>query len=607
MSTLQVIFITVLNMSLTASYVAIGVILIRLLIKKAPKIFSYVLWLAVLIRLVCPFSFTSVFSFFTLMGTSTQQNSGVITNVPNNIGLMQNPSINFGINSINNVVNRSLPPAVPPASVNPLQIVMAILSVMWVIGVALLILHGIISYLKVLNMVKTATLVTDNVFETDQIATPFVCGFLQPKIYIPTGIAQNDLSYMLAHEMIHIRRRDYLIKPFSYLVLLLHWFNPLIWLSFFMMNKDMEMSCDESVLKSFGDGIKGNYSNSLLNLATDKRYLLAGGLLAFGESNAKARIKNVLSYKKPALWVIAGGLVVTAALVVVFTANPKNEEVPNLTIHSGYTTRTLLANKTPYIGDNSKVVALIDSMPLPAGIVRDKIELQTSAVPYAITINYIVSNPGQAGITSDAFYRNSVLLFSLVGNVDEINFHIFTGIRDNKASYSLTYIRAMADNSLGGDVRNYASNAESLSTLIDRLKNIAPPTDGSSQIVVSKKIEIYLATIMSSPQTSSNPQDYINAHKDEYNAILALDSQALSHLFSQFEKGGQTGLKGALMEKLCRSILGGEDIRYASKNPQDWFDTYKKYIQRIATLNSLEFVRQHNPKGSMILDLETNK
>jgi bla regulator protein blaR1 len=606
MSTLQVIFITVLNMSLTASYVAVGVILIRLLLKKAPKIFSYALWLAVLIRLVCPFSFTSAFSFFNLMETSAKQNSGVITNVPYNIGLMQNPSINLGINSINKVVNNSLPPVVPTASVNPMQIVMSILSVLWVIGFALLVLHGIISYLKVVRNVKTATLLSGKIFETDRITTPFVCGFIRPKIYIPTGIAQNDLSYILAHEMIHIRRHDYLIKPFSYLVLLLHWFNPLMWLCFFMMNKDMEMSCDESVLKSFGDEIKANYSRSLLNLATDKSYLISGGSLAFGESNAKARIKNVLGYKKPALWVIATGLVAIAALVVVFTANPKNQEVPNMTVHSGYVTRTLLANKTPYVGDNSKVVALIDAMPLPAGIVRDKIELQTSATPYAITINYIGSNAGQETRTSDVFYRNSLLLFSLIENVEVINCQIHAGSgKDNNSSYTLTYTRAMADNLLGGDVRHYASSSESLTTLIDHLNNMTLLADASSQAAINNQIETYLATIMSSPQTSSNPQEYINAHRDEYNAILGLDAQALPHLFSQFEKGGQTGLKGALMEKLCRSILGPWDITYAN-NPQDWYEHYKKYTQRLTMLNSLEFVQQQNPKGSLILSLGSN-
>lgn len=307
------------------------------------------------------------------------------------------------------------------------------------------------------------------IFETDKIVTPFICGFIKPKIYIPIGVLQNELSYILAHERVHIKRLDYLVKPFAFLMLLIHWFNPLMWLSFFLMSKDMEMSCDESVINSIGDEIKANYSHSLLALATGKHHLLSGSPLAFGESNVKARIKNVLSYKKPAFWVVAVALVATAALVVLFTANPKNEQMATTIVHSG------------------------------------------------------------------------------------------------------------------------------------RLNSMSFDINATTQAPKDNQIEKYLETIISSPQTSSNPQEYINAHENEYNAILALDAKALPYLFSEFEKGGQTGLNGQIMERLCRNILGSEDIKYANANPQDWYDTYKKHMQRIAAQNSLEWVQQNNPKGSLIL------
>ena len=606
MNTLQVIFTTVLNMSITASFVAIGVIFARLILNKVPRIFSYALWSAVLIRLVFPVSFTSTFSFLSVIKPGTQQITRALAYVPYNMSLMQTPGIDVGADNINKAANGSLPQAVQTASVNPMQIVMTILSIVWVVGVALLIVYSVVSYLKVINNVKTSTLVSDEIFETDRIVTPFVCGFIKPKIYIPTDISQSELPYILAHERVHIKRLDYLIKPFAFLVLSVHWFNPLMWLSFFLMSKDLEMSCDESVLKQFGDETRANYSQSLLALATGKRQLISGSPLAFGESNAKARIINVLSYKKPPFWVVVVALIVTFALVVLFTANPKNDLLA-AGVYSGFKAETLMANKTLYVGDNSKVVALIDAMPLPAGVVRNSVELQTSATPYSITIHYTVSE--LEGLDNTYAFRNPIMLFSLVDNVDVI----YSSILDitNKPSTSTStfpYTREYADQLMEGDVRDYASNISTLRTLIDRInsipfgkKIIAPDTNKITvQGPYKSQIEKYLATIMSTPQISSNPQDYIKAHENEYNAILAMDHKALTYLFSEFKKGGQNGLKGQIMMNLCRTILDGEDITSAATTPQDWYDTYKDHIQKMVNENGIDWVHQNAPKGSLI-------
>lgn len=318
MSPWPALFTAVLNMSITASYVAVGVMIVRLLLKKAPKIFSYVLWIAVFFRLVCPFAFTSVFSFLRLINPS-----GMPDYVPRDLGLMQEPAVNFGIDSLTGAVNASLPPATPMASVNPLQIWLAALSSIWLAGILILLIYSIISYAKIKNRLKTATLVRDNIFETDQIGTAFLCGFINPRIYIPAGVNQADLSHILLHEQTHIRRRDYLIKPLAFLALILHWFNPLMWLSFALMSRDMEMSCDESVLRQLGGGGKSGYSSSLLSLSIKKDGFLAANPLAFGESHVKARIKNVLNYKKPTFWVILICALAVTAAVIGFTANPQ--------------------------------------------------------------------------------------------------------------------------------------------------------------------------------------------------------------------------------------------------------------------------------------------
>lgn len=379
------LFIAILNMSITASYIAIAVIVTRLLLKKVPKVFSYVLWLAVLIRLVFPFSFNSAFSFLGYLNSNAQ--TGGQKYVPINIGLMKKPVVDVGINIVNSAVNSSLPSATTIASVNPMQIILEITMIIWTFGIVLLFIYSVISYLKVKSNVKTATLIKDNIFETDKIITPFLCGFINPKIFVPIGLSENELSYIIGHELAHIKRLDYIIKPFAFLVLIMHWFNPLMWVSFTLMSKDMEMSCDESVIKSMGSDVKGGYSNSLLSLSVKRSGLLFGSPLAFGESNIKSRIKNVLNYKRPSLWVVIISIISIVSLIIVFTANPKQIQT-NAGTYLRYKVKTLMDNKTPYVGDNSKVSGLIGAIPVDKGIDRNGIELQTTASPYGITIHF---------------------------------------------------------------------------------------------------------------------------------------------------------------------------------------------------------------------------
>ncbi|MBP1989361.1 M56 family metallopeptidase [Paenibacillus eucommiae] len=476
---MSMLFTTVLNMSITASYIALGVLLIRLLIRRLPKIFSYVLWSAVLIRLVCPVSFTSDISFLNFIKPKVHGDTGIIEYLPYNIGLMQIPSIETGITSINQVVNNLLPAATPTASANPMQVYMSLISSVWILGIVVLLGYSVISYLKVIRKIRTATLVRDNIFETDRIDTPFVFGLIRPKIYVPVNLSANEWPYILAHEQTHIQRWDYLVKPFSFLVLIVHWFNPIMWLSFVLMSKDMEMSCDENVIKKMGMDSKGGYSNSLLSISVKRSGLHMGSPLAFGESHIKSRITNILSYRKPAVWAAALTIVATVSLLTAFTANPKSQiDLPAKSSYSGYGIEALIDNQTPYVGNNSKVVALIDAMPLPVGIKRGTVELQTANPPFGITIQLMMSDASEltavsGAISGDAFNRNSILLFSLIDNVENISYKIIdnTGNFDG-ASYNFTFNREQADKWAGSDVRHYADNIESLKNLIDRLNGV---------------------------------------------------------------------------------------------------------------------------------------
>lgn len=467
------LFLLILNMSITASYVALAVIMARFLLRRAPKIFSYILWATVAIRLIIPVSFASSFSILGLVKFQNRTGTGFMEYVPQEIGMQKNPVMDTGIMEISHFINSSLSVATPMASASPMQIIVWIGSIIWIIGVIILLLFSILSYLKILVRVRTATLVKDNIYETDQIDTPFVCGFLNPKIYIPIGMNDHELSYILLHEKIHIMRRDYLIKPFAFILLIIHWFNPLMWLSYVLMSKDMEMSCDESVINKMGHQIKGSYSTSLLTLSVSKKTLLTGSPLAFGESNVKTRIKNILTYRQPSKRMIAAYILVIAALVVGCTANPKPLQLgPSQSLYSGYDIDRLMENKTLYVGNASKVVGLLDGMPEPTGFEWNGMALQTTDKPYGITVNYIISDSDEGEIDGEIFYRNAILLLSLIDNVDIITYLIVDSPGQNDIVNSFTFTREQAEKQFGEDVRHYATDETNLRQLIDRLDNL---------------------------------------------------------------------------------------------------------------------------------------
>jgi BlaR1 peptidase M56. len=591
MRLLQDLFITILNMSITASYVAIGVILVRQLLKKAPKIFSYILWVSVLFRLLCPFSFDSAFSFFNLINLNEKQGSGVSEFMLQNIGLLQTPAIQSGIGSIDSAVNVSLSPAVPVASVNPMEIWMTVLSLIWISGVIVLMIYGIISYVKIKGKLQTATRVEADVFETDAVGTAFVCGFIHPKIYVPANIGDANLSYILEHERTHIRRKDYLIKPLAFLALILHWFNPLMWLCFALMSRDMEMSCDESVLHRLGDSAKGGYSGSLLALSVKRKGLLAANPLAFGESHVRDRIKNVLNFKKPAFWVIGVAIAAVCAAVIAFAANPSQS--------SAYISEDYkISFKYPsYWKLNPNYIERYegkDGFFQVGAINGENMSIDEVAKNDAFhKLNPYGSDPKIINRTIDG--QEARLILPSADQPEEMK---------NQAGLIVKYPEAVK---IDGSLYHYLilwadkSHIEQIGNTLTFLKKQIGDEKSSDRI--ANLIEENLAAIMSSPKNSSNPQDYINAHQAEYNAILALETQALPYLFSEFEKGGQTGLKGHIMQNLCWDILGDDNIQYASKNPQDWYDTFKKHVQRIAASSSIDFVKANNPKYGVLLDV----
>ena len=313
---MEQLFLKILSMNIAASYVILVVIAVRLLLKKAPAVCSYILWLAVLIRLVCPFSFESIFS---LVPAGAQT-------VPHGIISSQTPGIQNGGIAVGQTVNQAMSVTPATAGTDPLHIWVSLGASVWLLGIAVLILYSFFTSIKLSRSLKPARLFSDNTYETDRIKTPFVFGLFKPRIYLPDGLGEREKEYIIKHEQTHIRRLDHLIKLIAFLVLCVHWFNPLVWVAFHLMCGDMEQSCDESVIKQMGSEIKKDYSASLLALSA-RRHRIGGCPLAFGESNTKKRIRNILNYKKPAFWVVVVGVIAAAAVIAGLVSDPKGEQL----------------------------------------------------------------------------------------------------------------------------------------------------------------------------------------------------------------------------------------------------------------------------------------
>ncbi len=322
-------FLKILNMSITGGYIILAVLLARLILRRAPKKYSYALWAVALFRLICPVSFKSVISVFALKpfdiklkDTALFSQTAEIVHIPENIGLMAQPEIQTGISAVDAAVNESLPVATPMYSANPLQIWEFFGMLLWIMGIAALLVISSIGLWRLCRRLRTATLLEGNVWQSENVQSPFIIGFFKPKIYIPYGLEGAALGYVLAHERAHIKRGDHVIRTLAYLVLCLHWFNPLVWLAFWLAGRDMELSCDEKVLGRMGG--RAEYSETLLSFASPRRFP-APTPLAFGESGVARRIKNALKWKRPRLWVSAIALVLCAVVIVACAANPKDE------------------------------------------------------------------------------------------------------------------------------------------------------------------------------------------------------------------------------------------------------------------------------------------
>ena len=314
-----------LNMSLTASLVIVFVLLLRLLLKKTPKVISYALWGIVLFRLLCPVSIESGLSLFGLLETPVAT-SGTLASrieyIPSDIVHTEYPSVVLPAPGVGEAISETLPQGEEQLVADPLEAPTAIATYTWIAGVVAMGIYAVVSYLRLRRKLITASWVRENIYLADEITSPFVMGLIHPKIYLPSSLGEREQSYVVLHEQHHIRRLDHIMKVLAFIALSIHWFNPLVWLAFMMAGRDMEMSCDEAVIRKMGDGVLADYAASLLSLATGK-YIIAGMPLAFGEGDTKGRIRNLANWKKPVFLVVLAAAIACAILAICLLTNPE--------------------------------------------------------------------------------------------------------------------------------------------------------------------------------------------------------------------------------------------------------------------------------------------
>lgn len=310
------VFLKLVNLSISASWLILAVLVLRVVLKKAPKWVMPLLWGVVALRLVCPFSIESALSLIPSAET-----------IPSEIVTETREPVLYEQATLDIVTNPTLPSAAEvPVGVSrqQAQVDFNIYSVLWLAGMAALLVHALVSAGKLKRKLATAILLRDNIYESEFVDSPFVFGVVKPNIYLPMHMDEGTAAYVIAHECAHLARRDHWWKVLGYLVLALHWFNPLVWVAYILFCRDIELACDEKVVRGLDGAARADYSQALLSCAAPKR-AVAACPLAFGEGNIKTRVKSALHYKKPAFWVAAAAVLAVVIMAVCFLTNPRSE------------------------------------------------------------------------------------------------------------------------------------------------------------------------------------------------------------------------------------------------------------------------------------------
>lgn len=463
-------------MSISAGWIVLAIMLLRLLLKKMPKQLTCMLWALVGIRLVFPFSPESIFSLIPSAET-----------IPETIYPGALPEINSGITVIDRVVNPAANLSFSVLSTGrsgseALNILFKGAVLLWLTGMCLMLGYLILSYLRLNRKMRTAVRLKDNIWQSEFVDSPFILGLIKPRIYIPFRLSDTALVHVLAHEKAHLARKDHFIKAFAFLLLSVYWFHPLIWAAYTLLCRDIELACDERVIRNYNSEEKKSYLLSLIGYdkpENRKKIPAPACPLAFGEVDLKERIIRAKTWKKPALIFVIPALILCGIAAFCLLTNPKSEPEPESLPHE-----SLYSWRTKYIGDNSAVGNIIYNLTFPEDMAYQQFALQTSAEPYEVTVTFALSEENKEQYAHDAPNRkketalleeNACVMFSLIENAGIVNFKLVDETDEEKRPLTLVYTRQWAEYETDCDLWAETETPEQFEALLinlDKLFNI---------------------------------------------------------------------------------------------------------------------------------------
>ncbi len=649
------IFLKTLNMSIAASWLILAVFLFRLVMKRAPKWLSVLLWGVVALRLTVPLSLKSAMSLL------PSNEAIVVSDIRYGA-----PAVNSGIPALNNAVNPALTESFAPdpgAGVNPLYVWTLAASAIWLAGIAAMLLYALISYVRVRRSVAEGVPCEGNVYLCDRVKSPFILGLVRPRIYLPSHIAGASLGPVIAHEKAHLARRDNWWKPLGFLILSIHWFNPLCWAAYALLSRDIELACDEKVIRQMDVEGKKQYSIALLECSVQRRPVISCPL-AFGEVGVRERVKNVLNYKKPAFWVIVAAVAACVAVTVCFATNKTDQEPAKLPSDGA---PTLQMDGVSYLAPYTPVSSLPYGYEYAGKLTPEQAgNTGLRGVKYftypsrtedfytyqecgtLVDLDRVDSTQRQWAYVrwvqegNDAVGRrltlDEVVMLSRKGeSLTWTDFDRYQGWEIGSGLYIMRYeIDDLFEVLVGGlpeaeplyiylQVRNEAGDCADLETddipaFIEAHKNDVPQplvTDSTvggqtagetaalspDQTEAFQTLEKLFLTICGGPTYASDPSAYIQAHPEEFRELVDYSMRTLEYCFAEFLKGGQTDLRGQIMRAALDDIAPESRLWLEAETGQEYFDAWKASALSVRDQHDAEWIEENRPAVYLLLTM----
>lgn len=573
---MEAVFLSLVNRSITAGWLVLAVLALRLLLRRAPKSVLCALWGLVALRLLCPVFIESPLSLV----PSAQP-------LPREILTAAQPEIYSGVAVIDRVVNPVLAntlAAAPGESVNPAQILAAVLPWIWLCGMVGMLGYALFTTLRLKRRVSTAVLREKGVKESEFVKTPFVLGLIHPTIYLPFDLDGADAVHVLAHERTHIRRGDPWWKALGFVLLAIYWFHPLMWVAYFFLCRDIEAACDETVIRSLSREERQGYAEALLRLSVAVP-ALHGCPLAFGEVGVKARIKGVINYKKPGFWIVTVAVLAAIVVAVCFLTSPAAEKTPEITLPPAENADTVQPQpqeqpEAPVVAEEIEETQETqetepESDPLEAAVTaaifqRSEPVFENTTVRTAafqcfdqeeVAVDSDPPQPNQLTLYGNALYLGFSVEDGILRQTEGSNIPVAITFSCEEEGYELVEYWQPGDGTdYAPDIRaKFPAEAAELALgdqpyLLQQFQLCYAQAVEESGVDPDVAIEAYLQELASEPSTSSNPQDYLEANPVAYRELTYYGAYTVAYCTAQLAQENQNDLRGRLMQILLNEL-----------------------------------------------------